>query len=460
MASERYRERFGVWAAVVLMIALLGGSAWCSSGTIGAADWQYQELDALSRAGLLAGHPQGPLSAWCDSLTRFEAASLVLRGVEGIAAAYQAEGQSLLEIAKAEQPAETEAPARASIEDVARVEKLIEEFRTELVAMGARVDDLATALNDVQRRLARVEEDQKKHRIDGYIQLRYSDDEAIDRSEFLVRRARINLRGPVSERVSYRLELQLDATEEGKGPTSKTQVRTAYVDYRLNQGLLRVGQAKVPWGYELGESSADLWAGERAFFLDRLFPNQRDIGVQWSYQANAKAPTYDLGLFNGTGINASDNNKDKNPMGRVTFPVSRGTVALSAYVGQDGAGAAQTDQDRFGIGSRLAFGRTEFMGEAMAGRDRGHDVSGWYAQLGHPIRTGRPNILFAKYDTYDENADASNNLFRRWTLGYWLDLDPATRLTFLYELRKPQPGFSEYSKYDGNAAFLQLRVKY
>ncbi len=452
------------WLGVVLVAlfaVLLGASAvWSDTGSIGSDDWQYRDLDALAQAGLLSGHPKGPLSDWAGSLTRYEAASLTLRAVEGVAKAYQEQGDALYRIARAETTGEAPAPRGVSLEDLARVEKLIEEFRAELLTMGARVDDLETALSDVQERLGKVEAEQKKHRIDGYAQFRYANDDGTDKQEFLVRRTRVNLRGPVSERVSYRIEFQLDAKEAGKAAGSKVQLRTAYADYEMNKGKLRIGQAKIPWGYELLASVPDLWTGERALFMDRLFPDQRDIGVQWSYRSSPSAPQFDVGVFNGTGINASDNNDRKNVMARVDFPLPNGTVALSGYVGEDGADSAATDQDRTGLSTSLKWGETEWLGEFVTGKDDGHDVRGWYAQLGHPVCKTRPNLLFAKYDQYDENRDLADDLFRRWSLGYWYEIDKATRLTLVHERRKVQPSFSELSKWDGNATYVQMQVKF
>ncbi|MBN1458692.1 MAG: porin [Armatimonadetes bacterium] len=462
---SRTPGRLGMWGLLIMTALLFASGAWANSATVGPGDWPYQELDALAQAGLLSGRPTAPLGEWAgDSLTRYEAASLTLRAVEGIGAAYQAQGEKLTEIAKAEDTSEaataTAMPAVGPL-DLARVEKLIEEFRTELVTMGARVDDLETAMEDVQSRLAKVEADQKKHKLDGYLQVRYQDDDASDSSEFLVRRTRFNIRGPVTDAWSYRVEFQLDAKEDGKGPNSKTQLRTLYADYKTDAGLLRIGQAKVPWGYELLEAVPNLWTSERALFMDRLFPNQRDIGVQYAYKLGADRPQVDVGIFNGTGINASDNNKKNNVMARVNVPVPNGSVAVSGYVGKNGDGATATDQDRYGVSAKFAWPcGTQFMSEFVTGEDRGSDVRGWYGQVGHPISAKRPNLLFVKYDQYDEDTDLADNLFKRWSFGYWYELDAATRLTLVHESRDPDDGFSELSKWQDSRTWLQLQLKY
>lgn len=452
----------GVTWLMLALMALGAAAAWGEAASMGPDDWQYEELDALGQAGLLSGHPRGPIGEWTGGrLSRYEAAALTLRAVAGIAQAYEEQGAALHQIARAEPAEEPAAPTPVTHLDLARVEKLIAEFRAELVTMGVRVDDLESAMTDVQTRLAKVEAEQKKHKLDGYLQVRYYNDDASDRSEFLVRRARFNIRGPVSDRWSYRVEFQLDAKEDGRGPTSKTQLRTLYADYKANSRTLRIGQAKIPWGYELLEGVPKLWTSERALFMDRLFPNQRDIGVQYAYRTGPNRPQFDVGIFNGTGINASDNNKKKNLMARVDFPVPNGSVALSGYVGKRGEGEEATDQDRFGLSARFSWpGGTEFMAEAVRGEDRGADVAGWYAQLGHPISRRAPNLLFVKYDQYDEDTDASDDLFKRWSFGYWHQLDPATRLTLVHESRDPDDGFSELSKWQDSRTYLQLQLKY
>jgi len=472
----------GVWLGVVVAMlagmtavgadtgAILSSDAALRSGdgaSLRSTNWQYQDLDALAQAGLLSGHPKGPISDWADRLTRYEAASLVLRAVEGIGKAYQAQGESLVQVAQATRGEAPTAPATVSFEDLARVEKLIEEFRAELVTMGAKVDNLASALKDVQQRLAKVEAEQKQHKVDGYMQLRFADDNApAGKHEFQVRRVRVNVRGPLTERTAYRIEFQLDAKDQydasgtSKGTGSKVQLRTATVDYKQGRGKFQLGQAILPWGYELQESVPNLWTGERALWMDRLFPDQRDIGVLWNYRRSPSSPQFDLGLVNGTSINTSDNNDRTNVLARADFPVRNGTVALSTYRGSNGTGTAATRQDRDGVSARLKWTETEFLGEYVQGHDRGYDTRGWYAQLGHPVSKKAPNLLFAKYDRYDENLDLANNMFKRWSLGYWYEIDKGTRLTFVWESRAVDPLFSERSKWDGNAYYVQVQTKF
>ena len=190
------RKLGGVWGLVLgLMIV---SAAWGSSAYLQTSDWQYKELDALAQQGLLVGHPAAPISTWSDRLSRYEAAALTLRAVEGIGRIYQEQGTKLRELAQvnetgeaapaaapqevAQAPDTTEVtPASPTVrtEDLVRVGKLVEEFRTELVAMGEKVDELGTSIKlvlgmveDLQKQVDSVAGDQKRHKLDGYIQYR------------------------------------------------------------------------------------------------------------------------------------------------------------------------------------------------------------------------------------------------------------------------------------------------
>ena len=72
------RRGTAIW--IICIFLTTAGIACAGTQAIGPSDWQYHDLDALSRAGLLNGHPSGPIGEWAgEQLSRFEAASLTLR---------------------------------------------------------------------------------------------------------------------------------------------------------------------------------------------------------------------------------------------------------------------------------------------------------------------------------------------------------------------------------------------
>ena len=260
-------RRAGSCLLLLGIIAVLLASVACASTEtkiIRAGDWQYEALDRLAQAGLLNGYPKAALSTVTDHLNRYEAAALTLRAVEGLGKAYQQQGKAL-ELAAAlgegeaggpvDEPG-TVAPTQEAPqlpeglngENLERVRKLVEEFHSELVTMEGRIDYIQSVLTETQERLTKVEAERKQHQIDGYLQLRFNDDRANSgQKDFLVRNARINLRGPLGERTIYRIEMQFDSKITGSGPGSKAQLRTAEIDYLTSAASrVRMGQMVLP----------------------------------------------------------------------------------------------------------------------------------------------------------------------------------------------------------------------
>jgi len=432
--------------------------------------WAYADVDELCARGLIEGYPAGKFEG-ARPVTRYEMASLVVRAVRAIAQAMREQGERLQQAVAQEAPAPAlpqavpiAGPKVVRPEDIARVEKLIAEFRTELVTMGVRVDDLARQVADlraglkaVDQRVSGLETEVRKHHLSGTLQLRYTQDRAKDpSSEFAIRRARLGLSGPASPRTDYTLLLQLESKLSGGGPGSKLQLRDAYLTRHMGRAALRVGQTKLPFGYELEMSDAALLAGERALVMDQLFPDQRDIGVVGDWERAGRR--LDLAVVNGSGINAADENNHKDVVARVGVPVSGGSVAASFYDGRAGRGDT-TVKSRAGLGADLTFKRTNLRAEYLRGRNLGKPVSGWYGEVSQRLRK-TPGTFFVKYDVFDEDRVAPGDRFRRATFGYAHDLDAATRLSLVFEHRRPERRFSLFDTFHGDVGFAQLQVVY
>lgn len=330
------------------------------------------------------------------------------------------------------------------------------------------INDLQQRLTELENKLNAAETEQVKSpeqpqypglKLDGSVQARYSADDAEDgRDEFLIRRARLNLRGTISEHISSRVQIGLDGRLPGRARGSNVYLREAYIDYANSPNRFRFGQATIPFGYEAPMSSARLWSGERAFVIDTLFPDVVDLGAQYQYNADPSKPIYNLALFNGTGMNQNDNNSRKNPLVSVYVPVGTANATVGYYDGVDGSGIDETDQTRLGGGFRWDGSKFAFMGEYITGKNLGESVAGWYSQLGYKLP--KASLVFVKYDQYDENTDQPNDLFKRTTVGWFRDFTPNHRVTLVYELRDPEPGFSNFSRWNGNAGYAQWQVIY
>lgn len=345
--------------------------------------WAYQAVNNLASKGYVLGYPDGRFLGK-RTLTRYEFAMVINRIVE-----------------KLSQPGTPPAPPASSgltDAEAAEIKKLIEEFKIELATIGTdlvaikatleehgqQLTDLENAIKDARdlgaTNLKAISEINKK-RIDGYIQARYTRRMNVNSTEapeanpggtagytdvnrgyngnrdtFHVRRARINVRGDVTPRASYRI--QLDARTANAPGAQELTVKEAYV---VAKGFpfptsnspkpfittdLWAGQSVTPFGYILFFSSSDRYSPERYLaFSDigpGLLPNQDyEKGVALVGAISNKY-RYHVGIYNGTGTASNDPGRRKDFIGKIETTLI-GTAASSRYLnigisGYDGEG--------------------------------------------------------------------------------------------------------------------------
>lgn len=356
-------------------------------------------------------------------------------------------------------------------EEMATLQQQIEALKIRLSELEAKLQETQEmnsrefyAINDAAKKYVLGE----KIKLSGYIQAQLTDNQASDPElDFRVRRARLKLEAPVTDFAAA--TLQIDAT-------SKVELKDAYLDLGRSTDLwrLRGGQAKVPFLYDVLESSSSRLCPERTTMATTLFPGERDLGV-WLLHKNLlgdrlPGTTLEFGVQNGQGPNQSDLNNNKDVVARLRFalgncPPDKTTEANSIYLGYlngeytDSKSLVTTDKTGFGGGISLAKGPVWFRGEILQGEYQGADYLGWSAQLAYAF-PHHPGTLFARYDIYNENRDLPDASIRDLCLGYQHLLDARTRVILAQDFYHPEPGYSKYSKYDGNLTTLRLQVKY
>lgn len=193
--------------------------------------------------------------------------------------------------------------------------------------------------------------------IRGYTQLRYNGllqsnpdlgCEQCDRSwggnsGFFFRRIRIVFFGQIHPRIF--LYIQPDfASSPGGGNLNYTQIRDAYFDIGLddkNEFRFRIGQSKVPFGFENLQSSQNRLPLDRNDALNSAISNERDIGIffYWvpsevrntfsylvreGYKGSGDYGVLGLGVYNGQLANRSDLNENKHLVARIAYPFKIG----------------------------------------------------------------------------------------------------------------------------------------
>jgi phosphate-selective porin OprO/OprP len=282
--------------------------------------------------------------------------------------------------------------------------------------------------------------------LSGYTQVRYQAPEGRTNG-FDVRRARISLKGKLSDRMSYKLQTEL-------GGSSQKLLDAELAFTLFSYAKISTGQFKIPFSQENLTSSSDLATINRSQVVEALTArsrdvignqNGRDIGVMLSGTVgqNARTPLFDyaLGVFNGSGINTSDQNRRKDVIGRGVFhPVKDMGLGGSFYVGKytpaNGEGSTKTRQ-RIGAEFSYAIASLSLTFEYITGKDDIIKKAGWYIQAGLIVVPEKLQGVL-KFDTYDRNTSTPDNSNRVSTIGANIFFDKKSKLQLNYELKDEQ----------------------
>jgi hypothetical protein len=205
----------------------------------------------------------------------------------------------------------------------------------------------------------------------GYAQVRYNgllqtnedlECEQCDRSwggenGFFIRRMRLIFFGQIHPRVYFYIQ-----PDFASAPTSSTlhfgQLRDAYFDLGIdkkNEFRFRIGQSKVPFGFENMQSSQNRVPLDRADATNSAVTNERDLGV-FFYWAPAKTRklfsslvndglkgsgdygVFGLGVYNGQTANRPELNENRHVVVRMSYPFQLKNQiiepSIQAYKGQ------------------------------------------------------------------------------------------------------------------------------
>jgi len=174
---------------------------------------------------------------------------------------------------------------------------------------------------------------------------------------FFIRRMRLIFSGQISERVYFYIQPDL-ASNPSSTATQYAQIRDAYVDVGLdakNEFRLRVGQSKVPFGFENMQSSQNRIPLDRNDALNSAVANERDLGVffYWApknirtlfaslvndgLKGSGDYGVFSFGAYNGQTANRAEANNSPHIVSRFSYPfaVNKQIVEMGvqAYTGQ------------------------------------------------------------------------------------------------------------------------------
>lgn len=205
----------------------------------------------------------------------------------------------------------------------------------------------------------------EKIKLRGYTQFRYNrlgetNDRLVNRQAdrsigkdggFLIRRARLILYGDVHEHVSIYLQPDFASTagEQDHATILRDWYADVFVDER-KEFRFRVGQSKVPYGFENMQSSSNRLPFDRSDALNSALKDERDLGLFFYYtpekirgrmkhlvdsglKGSGDYGVVALGLYNGQTANQSEKNNQPHLVARVAWPFQIGDQIVELGAG-------------------------------------------------------------------------------------------------------------------------------
>ncbi len=217
----------------------------------------------------------------------------------------------------------------------------------------------------------KVKEWYEKIQLRGYAQFRYNRlletngqlrCDQCDRSwgengGFFLRRMRLIFSGQISKRVYIYIQPDF-ASSASSTNLHFGQIRDAYFDLGFddkNEFRLRIGQSKVPFGFENMQSSQNRLPLDRNDGLNSAVSNERDMGAFFYWAPESKRKLFSslikdglkgsgdygifaFGLYNGQTANKPEQNDEPHIVTRLTWPFEVGSQiiegSLQAYTGK------------------------------------------------------------------------------------------------------------------------------
>lgn len=202
----------------------------------------------------------------------------------------------------------------------------------------------------------------------GRSRLRSTQDSALnDRGGFSLRRVRLALQGDVTDRLSIYLQSDFASAVNNQAGSERRenflQLRDAYADIFMDRAKtlrLRLGQQKVPYGWENMQSSSNRLTLDRSDGINSAIPSERDLGVVayltppsvqaiWDRLSHEGQKTFGnygafgLGVFNGQGTNRTEQNKDLMKVAFATWPFALDGLGLPGQVLEVGGAAMRNN---------------------------------------------------------------------------------------------------------------------
>ena len=246
---------------------------------------------------------------------------------------------------------------------------------------------------------------------------KYSDLESANGGPgFGVRLVRAYVDGSIYNDFKYRLQVELNGTPH---------IKDFYLEWaKWKEFSVKMGQFKRAFTFENPYNPWDVGTGDYSQLVKKLAGmgdrngeasmGGRDLGLQFQGDLfpigsdKHRLVHYQLGVYNGNGINKTDNNKDKDLIGTIQFqPVKDLYIGAFGWKGNYSNGTTTVDRNRYSFGVKYEHDNWTFRSEyAHSYGGKLTDVNSLYADalyatVGIPVKPWFK--LYVKYDNYRDD---------------------------------------------------------
>ena len=329
---------------------------------------------------------------------------------------------------------------------------------------------------------------------------------------FFIRRARLVFSGQVHPNVFFYFQPDF-ASSPSSGINNFVQIRDIYFDISFDpkkEYRVRVGQSKIPYGFENMQSSSVRLALDRNDAMNSAILNERDLGVffYWApskirerfemlvkdgYKGSGDYGVFAFGAYNGQYSNKLDSNRDLNFVARATYPFVIGSQiiepGIQAYTGKwaftnEISSGVPVNADKqyvkdqrigatfvlypkpFGIQTEYNIGKGSRYNKETNSVDV-TNINGGYVLLNYKLDLGKQLLYpFAKFQYYDGGKkyekDARSYVVRDYEIGVeWQPLK-ALELTAEYVIadRTFEDSVLPNNRQQGNLLRIQAQFNF
>ena len=275
-----------------------------------------------------------------------------------------------------------------------------------------------------------------KPKVGGYFigSYKYSDlDGAGGGPGFNARLVRLYVDGTIYTDFKYRIQLQMN----GQNP----HVKDFFLEWaKYKEFSVKMGQFKRAFTFENPMNPWDVGVGDFSLLVqkmagmgDRLGEKNmggRDQGIQVQGdllpmgQDNHRLLHYQLGVYNGQGINLADANMQKDVIGTIQVqPVAGLHLGVFGWKGNWFDGTNTLKRERLSYGLKFDRNnwtvRTEYATAIGGEKDQSGAADAFYATVGVPVKPWCK--VYLKWDEFRRNADhASSHDMYSAAVNFWL----------------------------------------